>query len=75
MSVVEQVMVAQHSGSRSKRVMSSSSDWAIYSETVSKTYRVAIPTQTMHLALREEWTPATSELSYVSRELWFWSEL
>lgn len=44
-------MVAQHSGSRSKRVMSSSSDWAIYSETVSKTYRVAIPTQTMRLAL------------------------
>lgn len=41
-------MVAQHSGSRSKRVMSSSSDWAIYSETVSKMYR---PTQTMRLAL------------------------
>lgn len=63
--MVEQVTVAQHSGSRSKRVMSSSSDWAIYSETVSKTYRVAIPTQTMRLALREEWTLVTSELRIV----------
>lgn len=36
--------------------MSSSADWAIYSETLSKTYRrlaptVAIPTQTRHPAL------------------------
>jgi hypothetical protein len=60
--------------------MSSSADWAIYSETLSKTYRrlaptVAIPTQTRHPALEIQVDSGASELSYTCRILWFWTEL